>query len=322
MRMLMDVVERTFRLFSEGKVLMPTKIVMPLPPGERERGRMNALAAYIGGDLEVAGVKWIPGFPSNPYTRNLPRANALVVLSDTTNGMPRAVMDGTLISAMRTGAVAGVAAKYLARKDSRVVSLIGMGVQARTQAMALAETLPDLDEIRGYGRRKDRADKVAEEIRKLTGISTIVADSPKAAVEGADIIDTVTYADEAIVKNSWVKGGSLFVHIGSYVEEEYDVVLQSDKIVVDDWDAVKHRKTPVLARMYDQGLLTDDDIYATLPEIVSGKKVGRETHEERIFFAENGMPYEDIAIASKLLEHATARGIGRKLRLWDRPLWI
>jgi ornithine cyclodeaminase/alanine dehydrogenase-like protein (mu-crystallin family) len=204
MRMMINIVEKIFQLFNEGKVVMPNKIVMPLPPGERERGRMNALAAYIGGDWEVAGVKWIPGFPSNPYTRNLPRANALIVLSDTSTGMPRAVMDGTLLSAMRTGAVAGVAAKYLARKDSQIVALIGMGVQARTQAMALKETLPHLEEIRGYSRTKDKADKVAKEIRELTGIRTRVFNSPGDACEDADIIDTVTYADEPIVKNAWI----------------------------------------------------------------------------------------------------------------------
>jgi ornithine cyclodeaminase/alanine dehydrogenase-like protein (mu-crystallin family) len=103
---------------------------------------------------------------------------------------------------------------------------------------------------------------------------------------------------------------------------DYEVVLQSGKIVVDDWEAVKHRKTPVLARMHDQGLLADDDIYAILHEIVSGKKVGRETYEERIFFAENGMAYEDIAIASKVHDLAIARGIGQRIRLWNRPLWV
>jgi ornithine cyclodeaminase/alanine dehydrogenase-like protein (mu-crystallin family) len=322
MRMAIDAIEKAFRLLNEGKVVVPNKILMDLPPGERERGRMNGLAAYIGGGWEVAGIKWIPGFPSNPVTRNLPRANALIILSDTNSGMPLAVMDGTLLSAMRTGAVGGLGARFLARNDSEVVALIGMGVQARTQAMALAETLPNLREIRGYCRTKEKANKVAEEIHQLTGVRTIVASGPREAVEGADIIDTVTYADEPIVKNSWVKKGSLFIHVGSYLEEEYEVVLQSDKIVVSEREAVKHRKMHPLFRTYNEGLITDDDIYASLDEIVARKKVGRETQEERIFLAPIGMAHEDIAIASMLYERAKAQGIGRKLPLWNRPLWV
>jgi ornithine cyclodeaminase/alanine dehydrogenase-like protein (mu-crystallin family) len=321
MRMTIEAVEKAFRLFSEDKVVLPNKIVMELPPGERERGRMNGLAAYMGGGWEVAGIKWIPGFPSNPSTRNLPRASALIILNDTNTGMPLAVMDGTLLSAMRTGAVGGLGARYLGREDSEVAALIGMGVQARTQAMALAETLPNLKEIRGYSRTKYKADKVAEEIRELTGIRTIVASSPRDAIEDADIIDTATCANEPIVKNAWIKKGSLFVHVGSYMEEEYEVVLQSDKIVVSDWETVKHRKM-VLARMYNEGLLTDDDIYANLDEIVSGKKAGREKREERIFFAAGGMAHEDIAIASMVYERAKAQGIGQRLRLWNHPLWV
>lgn len=322
MRAAIDAVEKAYLLSNQGKVVMPSKILMQLPPGERERGRMHGLAAYIGGDMDVAGIKWIPGFPGNPYLRNLPRANALIVLNDTTTGMPRVVMDGTLLSAMRTGAVGALGAKHLARSDSRIVALIGMGVQARTQAMGLAETFPDLEEIRGYCRTRSRAEKVAEEISGLTGIRTRAMSAPREAVEGADIIDTVTCADEPIVKNAWVKRGSLFVHIGSFIEEEYDVILQSDKIVVDEWETVKHRKTPVLARMREEGLITDDAIYADLDEIVAGKKAGRVTEEERIFFAPIGMPHEDVAVASVVYERAKALGIGQTLRLWNHPIWM
>jgi ornithine cyclodeaminase len=321
MRVAIDAVEKACRLSNEGKVVMPPKILMQLPPGERERRRMHGLAAYIGGDMDVAGIKWIPGFPSNPYLRNLPRANALIVLNDTTTGIPRVVMDGTLLSAMRTGAVGALGTRYLARNDSQSVALVGMGVQARTQAMALAETLPELEEIRGYCRTRNKAEKVAQEISELTGIRTRAVNAPREAVEGSDIIDTVTSADEPIVKNAWVKRGSLFVHIGSFIEEEYDVVLQSDKIVVDDWETVKHRKTSVLARMREEGLIGDDAIYADIDEIVVGKKVGRVTEEERIFFAPIGMSHEDISIASVVYERAKALGIGQTLCLWNRPLW-
>ena len=323
MKMVVEGMERAFKLLNAGKVIIPNKIVMTLPPGEKERGRINGLAAYIGGDWEVAGIKWIPGFPNNPSRYKLPRANAFLILNDTNTGMPLVIMDGTLLSAMRTGAVGGgVGAKYLARKDSEVAAIIGMGVQARTQALALKTVLPKLKEIRGYDVWKDRGRLVAKDIEKMTGITTKFVDTPKEAVEGADVIDTVTVADEPIVKDAWVKKGNLFIHMGSYIEEEYDVVLHANKIIADDWEIVKHRKTPVLARMYDEGKIKDSDIYANLDEIVAGKKKGRETDDERIFFSPIGMAHEDVAVASLVYEQAKKKGIGKKLQLWNNPLWV
>ena len=323
MKMVVEGMERAFKLLNAGKVIIPNKIVMTLPPGEKERGRINGLAAYIGGDWEVAGIKWIPGFPNNPSRYKLPRANAFLILNDTNTGMPQVIMDGTLLSAMRTGAVGGgVGAKYLARKDSEVAAIIGMGVQARTQALALKTVLPKLKEIRGFDVWKDRGRLVAKDIEKMTGITTKFVDTPKEAVEGADVIDTVTVADEPIVKDAWVKKGNLFIHMGSYIEEEYDVVLHANKIIADDWEIVKHRKTPVLARMYDEGKIKDSDIYANLDEIVAGKKKGRETDDERIFFSPIGMAHEDVAVASLVYEQAKKKGIGKKLQLWNNPLWV
>jgi ornithine cyclodeaminase/alanine dehydrogenase-like protein (mu-crystallin family) len=109
--------------------------------------------------------------------------------------------------------------------------------------------------------------------------------------------------------------------MGSYIEEEYDVVLHANKIIADDWEIVKHRKTPVLARMYDEGKIKDSDIYANLDEIVAGKKKGRETDDERIFFSPIGMAHEDVAVASLIYEQAKKKGIGKKLQLWKEPLW-
>ena len=323
MEMIIDGIERAFRLYNEGQVIIPSKIVMVLPPSERERGRINGLAAYIGGGWETAGIKWIPGFPNNPTKFNLPRANAFMILNDTQTGMPQAIMDGTILSAMRTGAVGGgMGGRYLARKVSEVVAIIGMGVQARTQAMALRATLPNLKEIRGYDVLKERAAHVAKDIEKLTGVRTRAVDSPKEAVDGADVIDTVTVANEPIVKDSWVKGGSTFIHMGSYVEEEDNVVLHSDKIIADDWETVKHRGIPILARMYDEGRIKDSDIYANLDEIVAGKKRGRETDNERIFFAPIGMAHEDVAVASMIYQRAKQNGIGQRLKLWEKPMWV
>ena len=115
------------------------------------------MAAHVGGEVGTAGVKWIPSMPENPQKRGLPRACAIIILSDPHTGLPLAVMDCTVISAMRTGAAMGVAAKYLARKHSAVLGLVGAGVQNRTQLLAMSRVLPQLTEVRVFDLRPERA---------------------------------------------------------------------------------------------------------------------------------------------------------------------
>jgi len=219
---------------------------------------------------------------------------------------------------MRTGAVTGVGAKYLARPDSEVVAMIGAGVQARTQLLALLEVLKNLKEVRVYDIRKEASIKYSEEMSEKTGLRIVPVDTPKDAVVGADIIITVTVADEPIVKDKWVKEGSFFSHVGSYQEEEYEVVLHSDKIVVDEWEHVLHRGTPILAKMYKEGVIKDEDIYANLGDIVIGRKPGRENPKERIFFAPIGMGSEDVAVGYIIYKNAKEKKLGVTLKLFGR----
>ena len=314
MALALEVVEETFRLHAQGQINMPHKMVLDL--GERERGRVNAMPAYVGGDFDVCGIKWIAGFPQNPFKHSLPRGIGLLVLNDSWTGVPLALMDATAISAMRTGAATGVGAKYLARPDSQIAALIGAGVQARTQLEALHTVLPEMHEARAYDVRPEVAQAFAGEMADRLGIEVRATDSPQAAVEGADVIVTATVADEPIVKDAWVKAGSLFAHVGSYQEEEEVVVSNSDVIVVDDWTAVLHRETPILAKMFLAGQLSEADIRANLGEIILGWKPGRSSSEERIFYAPIGMGSEDVALAYRIWEQAREHGLGRRLPLF------
>jgi len=205
--------EEHFRLYNEGKVILPSKVVLDL--SERERGRINALPAYVGGYINVCGIKWVASFPNNPERYNIPRANAFIILNNSHTGAPLAIMDGTYISAMRTGAVTGVGLKYLAKKNSKVLAIIGCGVQARIQLMAVKVVLPHLSEVRCFDVNPHTSKTYAEDMHQKTGFNTQVADSVKEAIDGADIIITVTVADEPVVKDGWIKEGALFVHVGS-----------------------------------------------------------------------------------------------------------
>lgn len=314
MSLVLEAVEDSFRLHHQGQTNLPWKTVLDL--GERERGRVNAMPAYVGGPYDVCGIKWIAGFPGNPAKHDLPRATGLLILNDSWTGVPLAVMDATLISAMRTGAVTGVGAKYMARPNSQVVGMIGTGVQARTQLEALKTVLPGLRECRAFDVVRERADAYAAEMSARLGMDVRAVDRAEEAVVGADVVVTVTVADEPIVKDAWMKPGSFFSAVGSYQEEEFAVIQHSDKIVVDGWEHVMHRGTPVLALMCKEGLISEDDIYAELGEIVCGEKPGRETPTERTFFSPIGMGTEDVCVGFKVYQKAKEMGIGTRLKLF------
>ncbi len=314
----MDIVERVLALHDEGKVNLPSKVILDL--GERERGRINAMPAYLGGDFEICGIKWIAGFPPNPTRYGIPRAHALIVLNSSDTGVPLAIMDGTYISAMRTGAVTGVGAKYLANPDSETVGMIGCGVQARTQIMAIKAAIPSVTVLKGYDIRPEASKTFTEWASEQLTINGVVVESPQEAVEDSDIVVTVTVADEPIVRDSWLKQGCYFAHVGSYQEEEEEVILNADKVVVDLWHEVLHRGTPLLAKLYNAGRIDDEKVHANIGEIIRGKKDGRVRREERIFFSPLGLGSEDVGVACLVYEEAKRKGLGIGLKLWENPV--
>jgi ornithine cyclodeaminase len=167
----LEAVEDAFRLHYQGQVNLPYKTVLDL--GERERGRGNAMPAYVAGDYDVFGIKWIAGFPNNPTKFGLPRGTGLFILNDSWNGVPLAVMDCTLLSAMRTGAVTGVGAKYLARTDSQSVAMIGAGVQGGASRVAAGASLRytpgNGERIRSRGEQQIRLEKIQRQSGRQPG---------------------------------------------------------------------------------------------------------------------------------------------------------
>jgi ornithine cyclodeaminase len=320
MSLAVPTMEQVFRLHHAKDYILPPKCILRWGSMETEsvRGRINIMPGWIGGDIQAVGIKWIGSSPQNPFKHNLPRASAIIILNDPETLVPIAVMDGTVISACRTGANTGVAAKYLAKKDSTVVGLIGAGVQNRTQLRALAFVLPALQEVRIYDINLDRAQQFARDMSPVTGKAILVAESAQAAVRGADIFVTATVTKEPIIKPDWIEAGVFYSHIGSH-ECEFDAILKFDKRLVDDWDEIKHRGVESLAVMYHAGMITDDAIYANLGEVVSGAKKGRENNRETIYLSTVGMGIEDVALAAMVYQRAVSQGKGNRLKLWERP---
>lgn len=165
------------------------------------------------------------------------------------------------------------------------------------------------------------AKTVAEEQQFIDELSPLFPDMHftaanthgRAAMDEADILVTATSAQSPLLKASWMKPGAFYSHIGGW-EDEYDVALQCDKIVCDDWDTVTHR-TQTLSRMYAEGLISGADIHADLHELVSGHKPGRETDDERIYFNAVGLAYIDVAIGLAMYQRARFGGSGTRLDL-------
>ena len=314
----MDACEKAIRDFEAGDVIFPDKIVQIFNDDTQER--INCLPATFKKD-GICGVKWVSVFPPNPVKHGVQNLSAVIILSEIEKGFPVAFMEGTLCSNMRVGAMGALAAKYLAKQDSKSIGFIGAGEQAKMHLIAMKTAIPSLEICRVA------AKEVAEEEEFVSQMSAILPDMEivatetdlEAAVSDADIIVTATSAQAPLLKAAWMKPGSFYSHVGGW-EDEYDVAKNCDKIVCDDWETVKHR-TQTLSRMYKDGELTDDDIYGNLSEMVAGNKVGRENDQERIYFNAVGLAYTDVAIAHALYERACAAGLGQDLKIQNEMIF-
>jgi len=305
MRETIEAVEKAFRAKGLGKVQMPPKSYVFF---NRYDGDFRVMPAYLE-DTEAAGVKIVNVHPQNPSKHGIPTVMATILLLDPRTGAPLAVMDGTTITNVRTGAAGAVAAKYLARKDSRVVALIGAGVQAMTQFLALNEIFK-IKELRVSDKVETNAKKCASEVKKRSGISVKITNI-KEAVQGADIIATTTPAKSPIVMNDWVSGGAHINAIGADApgKQELDSkILKRAKIVIDNWEQASH--SGEINVPLSKGMLAREDIHAELGEIVSGKKSGRTSRDEITIFDSTGLAIQDIATALLVYTKAKKIGIG------------
>jgi len=319
MSLAISVMEEVFRLHHEKQYVLPPKCVLRWggPETESTRGRINSMPGWIGGNIRAVGIKWIASSPQNPFKHDLPRASAVIVLNDPETLVPIALMDGTVISASRTGANTGIAAKYLAKKDSSVLGLIGAGVQNRTQLLALNHVL-NLKKLKVCDLFPERAQAFANEMSKKIAKEITVAATAYEAVKGSDIFVSATVTKEPIIKPSWIEPGVFYSHVGSH-ECEFETIVKMDKRVVDDWSEIKHRGVESLAIMFHAGMIKDEDVYAEIGEIIAGIKPGRESAEETIYFNTVGMGIEDIALAQRVYNNAIDLGLGKRIKLWETP---
>jgi ornithine cyclodeaminase len=323
---------------SHGIPLMfPVDPPFPNMPKDGPDRRFMAMPAYLGGSFDIAGVKW---YGSNIENRQkgLPRSILTVMLNDKDTGAPIALMSANLLSAYRTGAIPGVGAKYLAKKDASVVGVVGPGVMSKTALESYMCARPGINTVQICGRGKASVDRfIAYTKEKFPQITDIkVVDSIEAAVYGADIVSVATSSPAGIenypyINEKWINPGALFT-LPASVRFDDDFLLNRATCVADNWKLYEawgeelpspgYESIPLLGvhlvDLVDEGVMTVSDV-KDFGEITAGKVPARASDDEIILMSVGGMPVEDLAWGLTLYRKAVKMGIGTKLNLWDKP---
>jgi alanine dehydrogenase len=262
----------------------------------------------------VSGVKVVGDFVSN-YAAGLPSELGLLTLYDPQTGVPLAIMDATLITACRTGAMTAVGARYLARRDARVLGHVGARGTAFWNVVLLDE-LFDLDEIRITSRRPESREAFALELAAVTATPIRVVTSAEEVFEGADILVEASRltVPEPLLRTAWVRPGAFVVPYGTVSAVELDLLDVMDKVVVDDWREAQSGRFGALRRHVDTGRLSAATLHAELGQIVNGTRPGRERDDERILFWHRGLAILDIAVGLAILRRAEQAGAGTMVR--------
>ena len=249
------------------------------------------------------------------YRQGLRSEMALLNLFDPRTGAPVAVIDASDITDMRTGAMTALGAKYLARKDARVLGHVGARGTSYWN-VRLLDRLFDFAEIRIHSRRPQSREAFARRLRADLGKEVVVADSWRACLEGADIMVEAARLErpEPLLRTAWIKKGACVIPYGTMSALELSLTEVMDKIVVDDWGQARAGPFGALRAHVESGRLSEANLYAELGEIVAGRKPGREREDETTLFWHRGLSLSDIALGQALLEKAAAAGIGQKLR--------
>lgn len=309
--------ENIFLLREQDDVKVPDKVSMNFGKTiaeEKTMGRINAMPGFVGGEYQMAGMKWIGSNPGNLQV-GLPRASAITILNDPKTKFPVAIMDGTVISNTRTGAVGGVAVKYLAKKNSKTLLIFGAGLIAENLLDAALVGCPTLETIYVFDLVKERSDAFAEKMSRKTGKTVLATGDAKACAQTCDVVVTATGASSPVLDFDYLKKGSLYINFGGF-ECTYDTVSKADKRFVDNWQAVKHRNTAAIAKMVNEGVMDEKKVDGEIGAIINGTNPGRTSDDETIYFNCVGMGIEDVAIATRVYRKALETKTGTELKYW------
>lgn len=322
MKQIMATVEKTYELMGQGLIKNPpkcrTRCCIPDDPVNWP-SFFNSMPCYIAGDVNIAGVKWAAESKKNATTPGIPYGIDITVLSDPETVLPFCILDGTLITAMRTSAVGGVLAKYSAPSNTEAATLVGAGVIGKTMVMAICEALPNIKTIYLCDLDLPKAKAVAEELAPKYNVEIIPSTESKACALKSQLIVTETTARKPIVDKSWLTPGCAVISMASN-EIELDVARAADVICIDYWEQMITYEGKAVAKLYNNGELTQDGV-EELGDLVLGRKKGRTSDDQFVFATSMGIGALDIMVGYQMYQNAVKAGVGKKVRLWDKPLW-
>lgn len=301
----MAAVEHAFKLHGEGRTQ---------PPGilgvHARDGGFHIKAGLLDLNRSYFAAKVNANFPENAKRYGLPMIQGVVVLCDAENGYPLALMDSIEITIQRTGAATSVAAKHLARPDSKTATICGCGNQGRISLRALTKVLP-IEMVWAYDRDQSEAQNFALELRKQLGMDIEVVDDLEAAVRQSDVCVTCTPSTQPFLREAFVAPGTFVAAVGADNPEKQELepaLLGRSKLVVDVLEQCA--TIGELHHALDAGVMTHADVHGELGEVIAGKKPGRTSSDEIIVFDSTGMALQDVVAAAAVYEKAAAQGTG------------
>ena len=298
MKETIDTVEQAFKEYAKGNVVLPTRSTIMIP---KHNGSISFMPSYLT-ELEAQATKIISIYPDN-RGKGLPTTVAWIVVNNPKTGMVQAFMDSTYLTAMRTGAITGVAAKYLAPEDSKTVAIFGAGVQGRTQTWA-ACTVRDIERVYVFDLYPEARERFAEDMSEKLGIEVIPAASGEEACRDADIVLTATTSPKPVLKREWLKEKVHVSAIGAFYPDwrELDTATVAEsKLVIDDMEGIELEAGDILIPI-EEGAITWDHVHAELKELVSGQKVGRTAEDTITVFKSVGIAIQDSSVANLVLK--------------------
>jgi alanine dehydrogenase len=311
-REILDSVETA--LDAQGKRAVVIEPRVHLVPHDSAVGHFNVLRGVVH-PLALAGVKVVGDFVEN-FKLELPSELGLLTLFDPSTGAPLAIINATSLTEMRTGAMTALGAKYLARKDSKVLGHIGARGTSYWNIRLLSHFI-DFDEIRVHSKRAESREALAAKLSEDLGKRVVAVRDWETCVRDADIVVEASRlsAPQPLLKTEWIKHGALVVPYGTMSAVELSLTDIMNKVVVDDWGQCrKGLPFGALRQHVDSGKLTERTLHAELGEIVARLKPGRESDAETILFWHRGLSLSDIALGSAILRKARANSIGKTLR--------
>ena len=309
---ILEAIETSLAAQGRGECVIEPR--MHLKPDAGVDGHFNVLRGAIGAPINLAGVKVVGDFVDN-YKQDLPSEVGMLTLFDPRTGIPMAIVDATAITDMRTGAVTAIGAKYLARKNSKVLGHIGARGTAYWN-VRLLDKLFNFDEIRVHSARPESRNAFGARLSHDLDKPVTVCDNWLDTVAGADIVVEASRLREPtpLLKTEWIKPGAFVVPYGTMSAVELSLTDIMSKLVVDDWGQCKGGQFGSLRAHVEAGKLSAQTLHAEMGQVVAGLKAGRENDSETILFWHRGLSLSDIALGYALLQKAQRLGIGQRLR--------